>query len=87
MPHSGSVGLPTEESAERAISLSGDCEMVEQAALEASADDYQNLIRAVTQDMPWYYLRSVYGLQSARDQFNAERRYFYFLLAKKKKII
>jgi len=61
--------------------------MIEQAAIEASAKDYQNIIRAVTQDMPWYYLQSVYGLKTARHIFDAERRYFYYLLAEKKKII
>jgi hypothetical protein len=36
--------------------------------------------------MPWYYLQSVFGLKTARHVFDAERRYFYYLLAKKKKI-
>ena len=87
LPHGNDVGQPTESSAERAVDLSHDCEMSEQAAIQARTEDYQNLIRAVTQDMPWYYLQSVFDLHTARDKFDAERRYFYYLLAEKKKII
>ena len=87
MPHGNDAGQPTEDNAERAAVLSHDCEIIEQAAIQASAKDYQNIIRAVTQDMPWYYLQSVFGLKTARHTFDAERRYFYYLLAKKKKII
>lgn len=87
MPHGSGVGDPTADNAERAAILSTDCEMIEQAAIQASSEDYQNIIRAVTQDMPWYYLRSVFGLKTARHVFDAERRYFYYLLAGKKKII
>lgn len=87
MPHGNDVGQPTEDNAERAAILSHDCETIEQAAIQASSEDYQNIIRAVTQDMPWYYLQSVYGMAVSRHTFNAERRYFYYLLAKKKKII
>jgi hypothetical protein len=87
MPHGSDAGQPTEDNAERAANLSHDCEIVEQAAIEASAKDYQNIIRAVTQDMPWYYLRSIYGLKVNEKYFNLERHQYYYLLAKKKKII
>lgn len=87
LPHGNDVGQPTEDSAERAAILSHDCEMIEQAAIQTSAEDYQNLIRSVTQDMPWYYLRSVFGMEMNEKYFNLERHQFYYLLAKKKKII
>lgn len=87
MPHSGSVGLPTEENAERAVTLSNDCEMVEQAALQASAEDYQCIILAVTQDVPWYYLRELKGLRTYERGFRKELHRFYYFLAKKKNII
>jgi len=87
LPHGNDVGQPTEDNAERAANLSQDCEMIEQAAIQASAVDYQCIVLAVTQDIPWYYLQSVYSMKTARHTFNAERRYFYYLLAKKKKII
>ena len=87
MPHGSDAGQPTEDNAERAAILSGDCEIIEQAALQASAKDYQNIIRAVTQDMPWYYLQSVFGLKTCEKYFRNEQHRFYYLLAKKKKII
>jgi hypothetical protein len=87
MPHGSDAGQPTEDNAERAAILSHDCEIIEQAAIEASAKDYQNIIRAVTQDMPWYYLRSVYGLKTYEKGFHCEIHRFYYYLAKKKQII
>lgn len=87
LPHGNDAGQPTEDNAERAAILSHDCEIIEQAAIQANAEDYQNIIRAVTQDMPWYYLRSVFGLKMNEKYFNLERHQFYYLLAKKKKII
>ena len=87
MPHGNDAGQPTEDNAERAAALSHDCEIIEQAAIQASPEAYQQLIRSVTQDMPWYYLRSVFGLKMNEKYFNLERHQFYYLLAKKKKII
>ena len=87
LPHGNDAGQPTEDSAERAAILSHDCEMIEQAAIQASAEDYQNIIRAVTQDMPWYYLRSIYGLKTYEKGFRDEMHRFYYFLAKRKKII
>jgi hypothetical protein len=85
--HGNGAGQPTEDNAERAAVLSRDCEMIEQAAMEASAEDCQYIIKAVTQDMPWYYLRSVYGLRTYERGFRKELHRFYYYLAKKKKII
>ena len=87
MPHGSGAGQPTEDSAERAAVLSHDCEMVEQAALEVSANDYQCIVLAVTQDVPWYYLRELRGLKTNEKYFQREQRQFYYLLAKRKKII
>jgi hypothetical protein len=87
MPHGNDAGQPTEDNAERAAVLSHDCEIVEQAAIQASSEDYQNIIRAVTQDMPWYYLRAIYGLKTYEKGFRSEMHRFYYFLAKKKKII
>jgi hypothetical protein len=87
LPHGSDAGQPTEDSAERAAILSSDCEMIEQTAIQVSAEDYQCIILAVTQDVPWYYLRTLKDLSTPRNKFEAERRYFYYLLAQKKKII
>lgn len=87
LPHGNDVGQPTESSAERAAVLSEDCEMIEQAALEVNAEDYQCIVLAVTQDVPWYYLRALKDLKTNEKYFQREQRQFYYLLAKKKKII
>lgn len=87
MPHGNDVGQPTENNAERAAILSEECEMIEQTALEVSSGDYQCIVLAVTQDIPWYYLRALKGLATYEKGFRKEMRQFYYLLAKKKKII
>jgi hypothetical protein len=87
LPHGNDVGQPTEDNAERAANLSHDCEIIEQAAIQASAEDYQCIILAVTQDIPWYYLRALRGLKTNEKYFNLERHEFYYYLAKKKRII
>ena len=87
MPRGGGRGDPTSRNAERAVELSADCEMIEQAAIEAAGQDYQYLLISVTEEVPHYYLQAVKGMRTGRDKFNSMRRRFYFLLAKSKKII
>ena len=87
MPGSGKAGVPTAQNAERAAELAKDCEIIEQTAIEAGGEDYQHLLLAVTQDVPHHYLRMLKGLETGRDKFNGKRRLFFYLLAKKKKII
>ena len=87
MPLGGGHGDPTGRNAERAIELSADCEMIEQAAIGAAGRDYQYLLISVTEEVPYYYLQAVKGMRIGRDKFNSMRRRFYFLLAKSKKII
>lgn len=87
MPRGGGCGNPTGRNVERAVELSADCEMIEQAAIEAAGRDYQYLLISVTEEAPHYYLQAVKGMRTGRDKFNSMRRRFYFLLAKSKKII
>lgn len=87
MPSGSGPGDPTGRNAERAVELSADCEMIEQAAIEAAGRDYQYLLISVTEEVPHYYLQAVKGMRTGRDKFNSMRRRFYFLLAKSKKII
>lgn len=64
------------------------CKMIEQTAIEAAGgNDYQCLLLAVTQDVPFHYLHMLKNLAAGRDKFYAMKRKFYYLLAKKKKII
>ncbi len=87
LPRGATVGDPTGKNAERAAILSSDCELIEQTVLEAAGDDYQCLLLSVTQDVPHHYLQMLKGLETGRHSFNEKRRYFFYLLAKKKRII
>lgn len=64
-----------------------DCELIEQTAIEADSEWYQQLIAGVTEDLPWYCLRLRRGLALSEKQYNHKRRIFFYLLAKKKKMI
>jgi len=44
-------------------------------------------VEAVTEDMPWHYLRMRKGLPLGEKSFNGIRRQFYYLLAKEKRIV
>lgn len=83
MPHGTSPGEPTANAAVRAAQLSRDCEMIEQTAIEALPDAYTELIKSVTDD--------TYGFKPSKlvrwADFKNGRRYFFYLLARKKKII
>ena len=87
MPHASGTSDPTANNAERAAILSQECELIEQTAVEASGDDYQFIIWATTEDVTWYTLKLLKDLKTPRDKFDNERRLFYYLLAKKRKII
>lgn len=87
MPNGNGAGDPTGSNAERAALLSQECELIEQTAIEASGEEYQCMILSVTQDVPWHYLKMLKDLKASQNKFNDERRLFYYLLAKKRKII
>lgn len=86
MPHGTSPGEPTARAAELAASLSGDIEIIEQTAIEADCDIYQYIILAVSEDVPYHFLRTLKSIPCGRDYFNQRRRKFFYLLAKKKGI-
>ena len=87
LPRGTGTSDPTGNHAEKAAVLSADCKLIEQTAVEAGGDDYQCLLLAVTQDVPHHYLQMLKGLEMGHDKFWAMKRYFYFCLAQKKKII
>lgn len=65
-----------------------DCKLIEQTAIEAAGgNDYQCLLLAVTQDIPFHYLRMLKNLSVGQHKFERYKRYFYYLLAKKKNIV
>lgn len=87
LPHSNDISRPTESKAEQAAVLALDCKAIEDSAYEVSVQDKEHIIMAVTQDVPWHYLQLLKGLTTGEYKFRQEKRKFYYLLAKKKKII
>jgi hypothetical protein len=57
-------------------------ELIEQAAVRADPEAYQELIRAVTNDLTYSYCAYPRGV----NQFGARRRSFYYYLALAKEI-
>ena len=78
---------PTGRIAERAAILSSDIDMIERAAAEASPTERDLFLLAVTEDVSFDYMRLLKDLRMGRDTFNSRRRYFYYLLAKKKGLV
>ena len=84
MPHSSSVGNPTERKAMVASQLRGDCDIIEQSAnLAASYGCYQQLMKNVTLGVPYHCL----DIPCGKNQFTNMRRHFFFLLARKKGLV
>jgi len=85
MPHGSGVGDPTMESAIRAAQLSKDTELIEQTAIETDTGIYQYIILAVTeQGVNYEILKALKGIPCGKNYFYTRRRYFFYLLAKKK---
>ena len=60
---------------------------IEKTARQAAGAQAPYLVEAVTEDMPWHYLRMRKGLPLGEKSFNGIRRQFYYLLAKEKRIV
>lgn len=88
MPHGSTPGEPTATAAERAATLSVDCELIEQTAIEADSGIYQYLLLAVTEKgINYEILRACKDIPCGREYFYLRRRYFFHRLAEKKGMI
>lgn len=74
-----------ESLAVRRSELEEKCKIIEQTAKQADYELHQYIIKAVTEETPFWYLRDIMGMPRCRDDFYAARRYFYFLLDKNKR--
>ena len=63
--------------------MAENCELIEQTALEADADIYQYILKAVTEGATFKYLKTVMDMPCEKDMFYDRRRKFYYLLSKK----
>ena len=80
MPKGSSTSNPTEQTAMKNLRLQKDIELIEQTAIEADAEIYQWLLKAITQKMRWEDM----DIPMGRRRFYETRRYFFYLLAQKK---
>ena len=83
-PRGNADGSITSRNAEKAIALSADIAMIEQAAVEAGKEEYPNLLKAVTCDLPGYVMRLNYGMTWGENKFRNQRKLFFVALAKRK---
>ena len=84
MPHGTTPGKPTERLAIRRAELMKRMELIEQTAIEADADLYQYILKAVTnEDVTFHNLKLFMDIPCEKDVFYDRRRRFYWLLAQK----
>lgn len=77
MPHSSNVGRPVEQEAIRNIMNQRDCELIEQAVIEASPELYSYILLNVTEGVPYEWLGDV---PICDKDFYAYRRLFFHYL-------
>lgn len=74
----------TQRLAMRRAELSRKCELIEQTAIEADAEIYQYILKAVTNEgITYNYLKMVCNIPCGKDMYYDRRKKFYWLLDKK----
>lgn len=58
--------------------------MIDEAARKASSDLAQYIIKSVCYEVPFWYLQDIMKMPCSRNAFYDARRYFFYLLDKKK---
>jgi len=81
MPHASTVGDPTGRRAEKALRYAADVALIEQTAALAAPSCAKELLRNVTEGVPWEYLPSA---ALPRRAFYEARRKFFWLLDQRK---
>lgn len=84
MPSAHSNADATQQLAIRRAQLTSKCELVEQTAIEADADIYPYILKAVTNEgITYKYLKSIMNIPCGKDMYYDRRRKFYWLLSQK----
>lgn len=68
----------------RRVELQKKCDLIMDTAKQASEDLYQYIIKSVCYEEPYWYLRDIMGMPCSQRTFYDYRRYFFYLLDKKK---
>lgn len=83
MPHGNYKGNPLEANAIRNVTYQKDCEMIEQAAIAASAEIYPYIIKSVTNDLSYPFIEydeALGRIPVGINEFYGYRRLFYHYL-------
>ena len=83
MPRSNYKGNVLENNAIRNVAYQKDCEMIEQAAIAASAEIYPYIIKSVTNDRSYPFIEydeKLGRIPVGKTEFYAKRRLFYHYL-------
>lgn len=83
MPHGNYKGNPLESNAIRNVTYQKDCEMIEQAAIAASAEIYPYIIKSVTNDLSYPFIEydeALGRIPIGINEFYGYRRLFYHYL-------
>lgn len=85
MPTSHNNSDVVQDVAIQRVELSEKCELIEQTAIEADADLYPYILKAVTNEgISYNYLKMVCGIPCGKNTYYDKRRKFYWLLSQKK---
>ena len=83
MPHGGGTGDPTSSEAMRLADIDMKMQQVRDTVYKVAPELYQWLLKGVTEDRPFWYLKDVMNIPCERDMYYDRRRKFYYLMAKK----
>ena len=86
MPYSQTNNI-SDETAVLAIkrtALLNKIELVEETAKEASQEMWEYIIKSACYEQPFWYLRDVAKIPMSQATFSDRRRYFFYLLSKKR---
>ncbi len=84
MPKSHSNGSVVEEIAIRCDALNMKCKLIEKTAKDADAELAEYIIKSVCYEKPVWYLRDIMLMPCSERTFYDKRRFFFFLLDKRK---
>lgn len=85
MPKGNFKTNPLEDKAIRNVTYQKDCEMIEQAAIAASSDIFQYIIKSVTNDLSYQFIEydeTLGRIPVGINEFYGYRRLFYYYLDK-----
>ena len=81
--HGSGIGDPTSSDAMRLADLDMKMQQVKDAVHEVAPELYQWLLKGVTEDRPFWYLKDVMKIPCEKDMYYDRRRKFYYLMAKR----